>query len=283
MTRCMIAGLPSSGKSTYIGALWYCLRHHAKNAKLKMVADTNNLPEDISVLNKLSDAYKNIKPINRTNSNSNEQVQINLKVVETGESIQVEVPDFLGEIFRDLVVLKVSEQLNNWVANTDSLVYFISDVSVGEFEDDFGAEDDDEELQTTDIPPFKITDISPAAMNIMVLKYLLEKKNFRNVVIVLSQWDKQTQNGKDAKDPKEYLKEESPALYHFIEHNIHNAHIIGLSAQGCEYPQVDETDDYEGVKRDIRRQTSDGKRSFVEVGDDIIYDLSIPLYLLLKE
>lgn len=54
----MIAGLPSSGKSTYIGALWYCLRHPAKNADLKLVADNNNLPEDISVLNKLSDAYK---------------------------------------------------------------------------------------------------------------------------------------------------------------------------------------------------------------------------------
>ena len=27
MTKCMIAGLPGSGKSTYIGALWYCLMH----------------------------------------------------------------------------------------------------------------------------------------------------------------------------------------------------------------------------------------------------------------
>ena len=24
VTKCMIAGLPGSGKSTYIGALWYC-------------------------------------------------------------------------------------------------------------------------------------------------------------------------------------------------------------------------------------------------------------------
>ena len=87
----MIAGLPSSGKSTYIGALWYCLRHPAKNADLKLVADNNNLPEDISVLNKLSDAYKDLRAINRTNSNENERVQLNLRVVSTGETIQVEV------------------------------------------------------------------------------------------------------------------------------------------------------------------------------------------------
>lgn len=78
----MIAGLPSSGKSTYIGALWYCLRHPAKNADLKLVADNNNLPEDISVLNKLSDAYKDLRAINRTNSNENERVQLNLRVVQ---------------------------------------------------------------------------------------------------------------------------------------------------------------------------------------------------------
>ena len=123
----MIAGLPSSGKSTYIGALWYCLRHPAKNADLKLVADNNNLPEDISVLNRLSDAYKDMRAINRTNSNENERVQLNLRVVSTGETIQVEVPDFLGETFRDLIELNQSDLLTEWLDNTDSLVYFISD------------------------------------------------------------------------------------------------------------------------------------------------------------
>lgn len=128
-TTCMIAGLPGSGKSTYIGALWYCLRHSAKDRRPKLIADNNNLPDDISVLNRLGDAYKAMKLINRTNSNENESVQINLIDVETEKSIQVEVPDFLGETFRDLVELKESELLNEWVDKADSLVYFISDVS----------------------------------------------------------------------------------------------------------------------------------------------------------
>lgn len=35
ITKCMIAGLPGSGKSTYIGALWYCLMHPEKNRRHK--------------------------------------------------------------------------------------------------------------------------------------------------------------------------------------------------------------------------------------------------------
>ena len=138
--------------------------------------------------------------------------------------------------------------------------YFISDVSVGEFEDDFGTEDDDKESPATDIPPFKTTDISPAAMNIMVLKFLMSKKKFNRVVIVLSQWDKQTKNGRTPKNPQEYLEEESPALYNYIEHNINNAQIIGLSAQGREYPQNENPENYNGIKKEVRKQMQNGNR-----------------------
>lgn len=281
-TTCMIAGLPGSGKSTYIGALWYCLRHSVKDRRPKLIADNNNLPDDISVLNRLGDAYKAMKLINRTNSNENESVQINLIDVETEKSIQVEVPDFLGETFRDLVELKESELLNEWVDKAESLVYFISDVSVGEFEDDEGPEDDEAGAPAKDIPPFNITSISSAAMNIMVLKNLLAKKKFKKIVIVLSLWDKMTDNGTKPKNPEDYLEENSPALYHFIVSNIQNVSIIGLSAQGREYPKDDE-EQYAAIKKEVRQQTNNGRRSFVEDGSEIIYDLSIPLYLLLKE
>ena len=36
ITKCMIAGLPGSGKSTYIGALWYCLMHPEKIEGIKI-------------------------------------------------------------------------------------------------------------------------------------------------------------------------------------------------------------------------------------------------------
>ena len=109
ITKCMIAGLPGSGKSTYIGALLYCLMHPEKIEGIKFVADKMNLADDLTVLNRLSDAYKSMKRIDRNYSDKNETVQINLKMADSDVRLQVEVPDFLGENFRDFIELKESE------------------------------------------------------------------------------------------------------------------------------------------------------------------------------
>lgn len=282
MTKCMIAGLPGSGKSTYIGALWYCLMHPDNIEGIKLVADKMNLADDLTVLNRLSDAYKNMKLIDRNYSDQNETVQINLKVADSDTKIQVEVPDFLGENFRDLVELKESELVSEWLKDTDTLVYFMNEITPPEFEDDHGPEDDEKPMPAKEIPQFSIKAISAVAMNIMVLKCLLNKKSFKKVVIVLSWWDKNTDNGVVPNNPKKYLKEYSPALFNFIQHHIPNFEIIGLSAQGLEYPKEDQGN-YEATQKEIKAKTREGKRSFVEIGDKIVHDLSLPLYLLIKE
>lgn len=282
ITKCMIAGLPGSGKSTYIGALWYCLMHPEKIEDIKLVADKMNLADDLTVLNRLSDAYKNVKLIDRNYSDQNETVQINLKVADSDTRLQVEVPDFLGENFRDLVELKESELVSKWLNDTDTLVYFMNEVTPPEFEDDHGPEDDESPMPAKDVPPFSIKTISAVAMNIMVLKCLLSKKTFKKVVVVLSWWDKNTDNGVVPNNPQKYLKEYSPALFNFIQYHIPNFEIIGLSAQGQEYPKEDQGD-YEATKKEIKAKTREGKRSFVEIEDKILHDLSLPLYLLIKE
>lgn len=278
----MIAGLPGSGKSTYIGALWYCLMHPEKIEGIKMVADKMNLADDLTVLNRLSDAYKYVKLIDRNYSDQNETVQINLKVADSDTRLQVEIPDFLGENFRDLVELKESELVSEWLKDTDTLVYFMNEVTPPEFEDDHGPEDDDSPMPAKEVPQFSIKTISAVAMNIMVLKCLLSKKSFKKVVIVLSWWDQKTNNGTTKNNPQEYLKDNSPALFNFIQHHIPNFEIIGLSAQGQEYPKEDQGN-YEVAKNEIKAKMREGKRSFVEIEDEIIHDLSLPLYLLIKE
>ena len=278
----MIAGLPGSGKSTYIGALWYCLMHPDNIEGIKLVADKMNLADDLTVLNRLSDAYKNMQLIDRNYSDQNETVQINLKVADSDTRLQVEVPDFLGENFRDLVELKESELVSKWLNDTDTLVYFMNEVTPPEFEDDHGPEDDESPMPAKDVPPFSIKTISAVAMNIMVLKCLLSKKTFKKVVIVLSWWDKNTENGVVPNNPQKYLKEYSPALFNFIQYHIPNFEIIGLSAQGQEYPKEDQGN-YEATKKEIKAKTREGKRSFVEIEDKILHDLSLPLYLLIKE
>ena len=262
--------------------LMVLLMHPEKIEGIKMVADKMNLADDLTVLNRLSDAYKYVKLIDRNYSDQNETVQINLKVADSDTRLQVEIPDFLGENFRDLVELKESELVSEWLKDTDTLVYFMNEVTPPEFEDDHGPEDDDSPMPAKEVPQFSIKTISAVAMNIMVLKCLLSKKSFKKVVIVLSWWDQKTNNGTTKNNPQEYLKDNSPALFNFIQHHIPNFEIIGLSAQGQEYPKEDQGN-YEVAKKEIKAKMREGKRSFVEIEDEIIHDLSLPLYLLIKE
>ena len=62
--KCMIAGLPSSGKSTYIGALWYNLCNSNKN----MLMSAGELPVHIELLEKLSDLWQKIQKIETVKS-----------------------------------------------------------------------------------------------------------------------------------------------------------------------------------------------------------------------
>ena len=203
-------------------------------------------------------------------------------MADSDTRLQVEIPDFLGENFRDLVELKESELVSEWLKDTDTLVYFMNEVTPPEFEDDHGPEDDESPMPAKEVPQFSIKTISAVAMNIMVLKCLLNKKSFKKVVIVLSWWDQKTNNGTTKNNPQEYLKDNSPALFNFIQYHIPNFEIIGLSAQGQEYPTKDQGN-YEATKKEIKAKTREGKRSFVEIGDEIVHDLSLPLYLLIKE
>lgn len=62
MAKCLIAGLPAAGKSTYIGALAYILLNPVINQVLML--DEN--PDDLSYLNKLIDPWLNLEKIERT-------------------------------------------------------------------------------------------------------------------------------------------------------------------------------------------------------------------------
>ena len=52
--NCLIAGLPFSGKSTYIGALWHVVKHDTDKIDLSLVASEENLPENTDQLNTLA-------------------------------------------------------------------------------------------------------------------------------------------------------------------------------------------------------------------------------------
>lgn len=271
--KCMIAGLPSSGKSTYIGALWYNLCNSNNN----MLMCAGELPANIELLEKLGDLWQKVQKIERSSSEQNivDNVLINLKVKNTEQEVSLSVPDFWGEKFYNIIDQNNTDEIVAWCKDADSLFYMVYDVTTGLFYDD-GDKIEQTLVGNKDVPSIDAKMMSPAAINIMVLKYLFSHSKFRRLVLALTRWDNVTDNGKNPVNPEEWLKRTSPALYNFVRHNYPDVLIIGLSAQGCDY----EKDNWD--RDDFLDKTEKGVRAFVNDTNGISYDLSMPLNYLIQ-
>lgn len=269
--KCMIAGLPSSGKSTYIGALWYNL----SNCNDDMFMGAGKLPKNISLLQKLESLWQKGEKIIRSSSEQNivDNILINLVMKGTSQEISLYVPDFWGEKFYNIIDKANTSEIEEWCEEADTLFYMVHDVANIVFDDNNinqkqGCHDD--------IPPLEVKKMSPAAINIMVLKFLFEHKKFKRLVLAVTRWDEVIEDVNEPINPEEWLAAQSPALYNFVKHYYPDVLIIGLSSQGSNYDEInfDKSVMYEKTER--------GKRAFVNDADGICYDLSMPLNFLLK-
>ena len=272
--KCMIVGLPGSGKSTFLGALWYNLC----NNEGKMLMKKGDFPSQITLLQKLENLWQRVEKIERNSTEQNivDDVEIILKQNDTQEEITLNVPDFCGEKFYNIVEQGNTDEIEEWCKESDSLLYMVSDVRSNMFIDDDKMDNQSEGDE--DVLPLDAKQMSPAAINMMILKFLLAHKKFKRVVLAITRWDKVINDGiepKNMENPEIWLKNNSPAFYNFVKHFFPDVYIIGLSAQGCDYEK-------EGFDKEaVLIKTEDGNRAYV-CDDDIHYDLSLPLNFLLS-
>ena len=81
MAKCLIAGLPAAGKSTFIGALTYLLQYPVEGQLLKYVEN----PDDMSYLNRLTYSWLSQQKVDRTTRGYANRIELNVCKV-TGES-----------------------------------------------------------------------------------------------------------------------------------------------------------------------------------------------------
>lgn len=290
--KCLIAGLPDAGKSTYLGALWYVLSNDVNKDKMSLKVSPDNLPENLEQLSLLSSRWLNVEDMDRTSTDVPSNISFNLVPQSGGEDFTLEVPDFRGESIRQIITQNQPKEFDEWCERADSMLYLMSNITPGIFADDYQPDEDEvqefAEKEST-LPEFEVKRMSAAAQNMLILRYLAEKKHYRKVVICLTAWDK-VMDSHSGKTPEEYIKEDSPALYNFIKYYYPEAMFLGLSAQGSEYEYEDFVGDdgqvqkrvKETCKKLLREATRKGKRAFVVVEKDKNADITLPIAELLK-
>lgn len=261
--KCLIAGMPNTGKTTYIGALSYLLDNPVIGQSLSF-AET---PADMSYLNRLQQPWLSIKKVDRTIRGGSTNIELSLRRNSDDSIITISLPDIAGENFLD-IVQKQSQTIKDWDSEPDSLMLFIKDLNSPVFADELT---EDDTITDSKLPSFELKDIANDVQNVLILKELKNLFPWKKLVICFAAWD---EFQKEYANPREYLEQNSRFMSNFLKRYFPKAKLFGVSAQGGEYKAENEDD--------LIERTENGQRSFVVTEDGSkLYDLTLPLNSLI--
>lgn len=234
----LICGLPSSGKTTFIGALAHTIISQDIETSLKF----DGLPKERSYLNDLASTWVACEPMIRTHAEQNSVVELKLK--SDHEQFILSIPDLAGESWQDLWVNRnCTEMISNLSNKANGIMMFVNCddykphltvTELNQHNKEMGESNKEEEKKEEFIEWDPLKHTPTQTMVVDILQSLSIEKmggDKKELVLVLSAWD--LAEGSNL-TPAEYLNKVFPLLSQYITASFDFSHIkvIGLSAQG---------------------------------------------------
>jgi hypothetical protein len=230
-----IIGLPRSGKTTFLAALWHLL--NAREVSSKIVLD--KLVGDHTHLNTIVEAWRKCEEVPRTSMAAETKVSIHVKEESSGRSAILHFPDYSGESFEQQ--LSTRSCTNEYVEGLDGsggILLFVT------------ADAPSEGMTIVDVAPLVpgqavveqsedhrvwSPEMVSAQVNLVELLQFLQRLPFRRglrrVAVVISAWDVIDSPNLE---PANWLEREHPLLHQFLVSNddCFEFRVYGVSAQG---------------------------------------------------
>jgi hypothetical protein len=278
----VVLGLPGSGKTTYLAALWHVISGREIETKLKFVT----LRAGNAVhLNAIADQWRQARKQERTSTAGDRIVSMTVKGTR-GESEVVVFPDVAGEAFRDMwETRECDENVASLLKSSGVLLFIHADkINSPTWLVDEIAQCRELGIEFDPGKPVPWSPrLAPTQVQVIDLLQMLQSgplaNGNRRVAIMLSAWDKVTAEGLP---PAEYLKSKLPLLDQFIKNRLNgrwDVRIYGISAQGGDYD--DEKNKYEEAEL-MRAIDKPSERISVIFGDSKSHDLTEPLDWVLE-
>lgn len=239
--RLLVAGMPNSGKSTFIVALRHVLIAQEVDTALELIGLSN----DEAHLNKLETDWIEGRKVERTKSSTETWVELRIRDKQSRREGVLSLPDLRGESFEQPATHgQMDEKLLGELADTDSVMLFINAdkdndrVMISDFGDILGSDSDPEALPP--IKPFDPREMPEDVKVVELLQMVNRPPRFarrRNIALMISAWD--VVEELSHLDPEAWLHQSATMLSQFLHNNQHlwNARVYGISAQGGSLPR----------------------------------------------
>jgi hypothetical protein len=234
----VVMGLPGSGKTTYLAALWHLVSEGEIDSKLKYVSLRAGNADH---LHEIATRWREAKKQERTSVSGDKLVSMILQA-EGGEPQTVTFPDVAGEAFRQMWGQReCDETVASWLKEPGVLLFVHADkVTVPKWVideklllEDLGIQREEE--QVVDWSP----NLAPTQVQLTDLLQSMQSDPLdvgpRRLAIILSAWDKAASR---SLTPEEYLARRMPLFSQFLAHGLDRGwevRIYGVSAQGGDY------------------------------------------------
>lgn len=283
-----MVGMPESGKTTFLAALWHVVNDRAANTALRF---SRLLTDDVAYLNEITRVWRSTKKQEHTKAGSAHVVRMNLKDNAQNE-VALTFPDVSGESFQGMWERRECDTaLADMLKEATSILFFVhadrikepvwkSDVNdlvaqvkkrEGEQEATGGASPNESQQARAWEP----TDAPTQVQVVELLQFLIDNSfgsHLKRLAIVLSAWDMAKA---EQVSPIMFLKRAMPLVHQYLTNSVlpYEWTIYGISAQGGDF----------GSAKDIARlRKLDDPSLWIEVAMDTgtRNDLTIPLIWL---
>jgi hypothetical protein len=282
----LLIGLPSTGKTSFLAALWYAIQQNQTPTGLIL----EKLEGNSTYLNTIRADWLAFKAVGRNPTDSETYVSMSLKKRQGNEQVSLTFPDVSGESFKQQWAsrqLTVSYEKCLKVADGGILFIhpksIIQPLRITEVDDLASLIDDEVAAEAaepaTAAPPATPWDIERAPTQVQLvelLQFLKRQPHFRppfRLAIAISAWDLVLAS---KMNPENWVQEQLPLLSQFINSNrsLFECAFYGISAQGG---------NYEGIQAAELHSKNPAKR--IEIFGEGIknkHDITEPLQWLMR-
>lgn len=278
----VVLGLPASGKTTFLAALWHLLLAGKVSSKLSLVRLRAIEGEHLKAI---ATRWLQAKKQHRTDQSKKRTAVISLKTAENQE-FDLSFPDFAGETFTQIWESRECDPDVVNALKAEGVMLFVHSSNINYP----GWIADEEKLskqmgitRSAGEPIQWQARFAPTQVQLVDLLRCLQEGPLnvgpRKLSVVLSAWD--LAEG-ERKTPEKYLEAHLPLLHQYLHYGLSTTwqfKIYGVSAQGGEYDG-----DQDAPCSDAQRMRDldvASHRIKVQASDSTSNDLTEPLFWLL--